>query len=63
MFKGYSAALASQVPYTIITLGTFEMLQKFLEDNELNFSKHDEYPFVIKFMVRLGASTLSIFAA
>ena len=63
LYKGYSAALASQVPYTVITLGTFELLETSFEENHTSFTKHDEYPFVIKFMVRLGASTLSIIVA
>lgn len=57
--------MLSQIPYTIITLGTFEFLENEVLGINFNtrFNKNDDYPFIVKFMVRFGASTLSIIAA
>lgn len=53
------------MPYSVITIGTFEMLDStiFSSNEETKFNKHDEFPFVIKFMIRFGASSLAIAAA
>jgi hypothetical protein len=49
----------------MIVLGTFEYLDSvvFGDIKETKFSKYDNYPFILKFIYRFGASTLSILLA
>jgi len=65
LYKGYSAALVSQVPYQIVLLSSFDYLERELmnTNKEVLFNKNDEYPFAIKFLQRFGAATLSLVAA
>ena len=65
LFAGYRAAIISQVPYSVILLSTFEWFDKvvFADNHEIIFDKYDGYPFIVKFLQRFGASTLSLFIA
>jgi hypothetical protein len=65
MYKGYLPAVFSQVPYTVIMLGTFEYLESntLKQNQDLRFNKNDEYPFAIKFVQRFGAATASLLIA
>jgi len=65
LYKGYNSALIAQVPYSVITISTFEMLDStiFSANEETRFNKHDDFPFIVKFLIRFGASTLAIAAA
>ena len=61
MWKGYQTAIIGQVPYTLLTFGIFEFLSSNTMDKK--FTKHDEYPFIIKYLVRFGAGTAALLAA
>jgi len=55
-------ALAAQVPYSVILLGSFEVFDSIFTDYEL-FNRYDDYSFWYKFLSRFGASTLSVVIA
>lgn len=65
LFKGYQAAILTQVPYTVILLGTFEYLDStiFSDNMQMRFNKFDDYSFAVKFLQRFGSSTLSLLIA
>lgn len=65
LFSGYRAAIISQVPYSVILMSSFEYFDNvvFSQNQEITFDKYDEYPFIIKFLQRFGASTLSLLIA
>uniref|UniRef100_A0A7S3CMY0 Uncharacterized protein n=1 Tax=Strombidium rassoulzadegani TaxID=1082188 RepID=A0A7S3CMY0_9SPIT len=51
--------MLSQVPYTALQLSLFESLSSLL-DKGYHFDRDDDVPFIIKFMSRFGAVTLSL---
>ena len=59
-FVGLPVALAAQVPYTVILLGSFELANKLLTDDAVRFNRYDDYTFGYKFLQRFGASTISV---
>ena len=65
LYQGYSAALISQVPYTVILLSSFDFFDNtlFAEYKQMEFDKFDDHYFVEKFMARFGAATLGMFIA
>jgi len=64
LYKGYNAAILTQVPYTVILFTTFEWLDKnVFGQNQMVFNKFDDSPFVMKFLSRFGAPTLSLLLA
>jgi hypothetical protein len=64
LFKGYSAALLSQVPYTVISISAYEYLnESFFNQDQMIFNKFDDNPFIIKAGLRFGAVTFSLVLA
>ena len=60
MTVGYQAALAAQIPHSIILFSSFEYFNWALTDEDSTFTKYDDYTFAYKFLQRFGASTISI---
>ena len=52
LFLGYQAAILTQVPYSVVLLGTFEYLNTtiFSDNSKMKFDKFDDYSFAVKFM-------------
>ena len=64
LFKGYSAAILSQVPYSVISIMTYEYLnENVFRQKDVVFNRYDEVPFLIKFSLRFGAATFSLLLA
>lgn len=63
LFRGFQSALVAQVPYTIALMGSFEAFNHLLESEESRFQKRDDHLFLYKYLVRFGASTLSLMIA
>ena len=60
LLVGYPAAIAMQIPHSVILFTSFEFFNSQLIDDSQKFNKYDDYTFVYKFLQRFGAATFSI---
>ena len=61
VYAGLPIAMAAQVPYTATLLTSFEFFNRMIVDEDaVNFHRYDDYNFLYKFLLRFGASTLSV---
>ena len=60
MYAGLPVALFTQIPYTCILMTSFETFHQIIENEQVEFSRYDDYTFIYKFMQRFGASTISV---
>ncbi|CDW82930.1 guanylate-binding n-terminal domain containing protein [Stylonychia lemnae] len=63
IFRGYPSAIVSQVPYTMVLMGTFEGLKSATDQQNTLYSQRDGGPFIMKFINRFGPSTLALLLA
>ena len=49
-----------QLPYTVVMMNSFELFNSILERDKEEFHRYDEVSFPYKFLMRFGASTLSV---
>lgn len=52
--------MAAQVPYTVILLSSFELSNRIITNDLIDFDRYDDYSFVYKFLSRFGAATISV---
>lgn len=63
MFRGYKSALIGQVPYTVVLMSTFELLERVNDSANAKFNRRDGLPFLYKLAIRFGPSTFALLFA
>lgn len=63
LYCGLPSALAAQVPYTVVLLGSFEAFSSLTDSANTHFTKRDGRSFFEKYLTRFGAGIASLILA